>query len=212
MNLFKVLRVLREIASKRDLGPTPAFGEIHIMEAIMLLGSESPIGRLKLSKKLMLGESSARTILKHLKTLGLVEASRRGYSLTRKGKRLYSFIRERILGPIEVEKNTLAFGDFNIAFLVKAAAEAVRLGLEQRDAAVRVGGLGAITLIFKDGRLVMPGVEGCTSEIVEVEKLVKSNFKLEEGDVVILGAGRSLREAELAAKAAVLETLRRLKG
>ncbi|RLI30262.1 MAG: hypothetical protein DRO46_00865 [Candidatus Hecatellales archaeon] len=207
------LKFLSEIASKRDIGPLPAFGEIHVLEAIELLGSEGPIGRVKLSKRLNLGEGSVRTILKHLRLAGLVEGGREGYTLTKKGRKIYNSIHEALSGPVEIPQNSLAFGRFNVAYLVRKAWKGVRYGLEQRDAAIRVGGSGAVTLIYREGRLTIPGArEEYSREIASVEKRISESFTLEEGDVVIIGAGGSRREAELAAKAAALETLRRLEG
>jgi len=209
---LKLLKLLEEMA-RRGGGPLPAFGEIHIMEVIQLLGSESPVGRFKLSQKLRLGEGSTRTILKHLRVRGLVEGTKRGYTLTQKGMKIYSFLRRRVLGPLELPQTSLTFGSYNIAYLVRNAAEAVRLGVEQRDAAIRVGGLGAVTLLFRNGRLVMPGAEESPNEdLLKVQSLLGEAFEFREGDVVLVGIGESRRSAELGAKAALLETLRRLKG
>lgn len=210
---MSLLSILEELTSRREVGPAPAFGEIHVMEVIELLGSESPVGRLKLSQRLKIGEGSTRTILKHLRVRGIVKGTRKGYMLTRKGMKIYGFLQERILGPLELSKTNLAFGEYNVAFLVRGAAEAVKLGLEQRDAAVRVGSLGALTLVYKGRRLTMPGAEKRYSkDLLKVQQLLTEKFGFEEGDVVVVGVGGSKRSAELGAKAALLETLRRLRG
>lgn len=209
---MSLLSILEELTSRREVGPAPAFGEIHVMEVIELLGSESPVGRLKLSQRLKIGEGSTRTILKHLRVRGIVKGTRKGYMLTRKGMKIYGFLQEHILGPLELPKTNLAFGEYNVAFLVRGAAEAVRLGLEQRDAAVRVGSLGALTLVYKGRRLIMPGAEKRYSkDLLKVQQLLTEKFGFEEGDVVVVGVGGSKRSAELGAKAALLETLRRLR-
>jgi predicted transcriptional regulator len=210
---LNLLRILEELTSRREIGPAPTFGEIHVMEVIELLGSESPVGRFKLSQRLKIGEGSARTILKHLRVKGLVEGTRKGYMLTKKGMKIYGFLREHIYGPLELPQTNLAFGEYNVAFLVRKAAGAVRMGLEQRDAAVRAGSLGALTLVYKGGKLTMPGVEeGYGEDLSKVQKLLSEKIGLREDDVVVIGVGRSKRSAELGAKAALLETLRRLKG
>lgn len=206
------LKIVKEVV-RRGTGPTPAFNAIHVVEALELLGSEGPIGRIKLAQKLGLGEASARTILKHLKNLGLVEGSKRGYTLTGRGEKAYRRFKASVSGPFEVEPSSLAFGRYNLAFVVKNASGAVRMGLEQRDAAVKAGSQGALTLIFREDRLLIPGAEECCfEELSTLQRNLAGKLKLEDRDVVVVGVGRSRREAELGGKAAVLETLQRLWG
>lgn len=207
---MNLLEVLEEIASHRDLGPSPAFNEIHVMGALELLGSERRVGRLRLSSRLALGEGSVRTILKHLKAIGLVEGTKKGYALTEKGRRIYGFLKAKVVGPIELPRTSMTFGKSNVAFLVKKAGKNVKRGLEQRDAAIRVGAEGAITLICRSLRLTMPSAEQeYTKDLLEVEKIISEKAGLGEDDVLIIGVGMNRGIAETGAKAAVLDTLRR---
>lgn len=208
MNLIKILD---SVASRKELGPSPTFNQLHVLEALEILGSEGPTGRIKLSRKLGLGEGSARTMLKHMRLAGLIEGARTGYSLTRRGLKIYRYFRENVRGPVSLPKTEITFGDYNVAFLVRDAAKGVKFGVEQRDAAIMVGAQGAVTLICKDGSLVMPGVEGdCLKELPEVRNLLEEKLSPSPGDVIIIGVGESERLAELGAKAAILETLRKL--
>ena len=67
--------------------------------------------------------------------------------------------RKAILG-----KNELTFAEHNVALLVRGRSENVSKGLEQRDAAVRVGTTGAITLVFTDNRLLLPTISKDVAE------------------------------------------------
>ena len=53
---------------------------------------------------------------------------------------------------------SIALGKFNYAVLLKQASFAINSGLEQRDASIKVGALGATTLLYKDYKFIMPGI------------------------------------------------------
>jgi hypothetical protein len=210
---LNIVKILDAVTSRKVLGPTPAFTQLHVMETLEILGSEGTMGRIKISRKLRLGEGSARTMLKHMKKAGLIEGSRLGYGLTRRGLKVYKFFRDNVKGPVNLPKTDITFGSCNVAFLVRKAERSVKYGVEQRDAAIMVGAQGAITLICKDENLLMPGVEEtCLKKLPELENRIKERLKPSTGDVIIIGVSEDQRTAELGAKAAVLETLRKLSG
>ena len=80
------------------------------------------------------------------------------------------------------------------------------LGIEQRDAALIAGALGATTLICKGGGLLIPG----TSEKLdpEINRLILTRLSPGEGDAIIVGSSDDPYLAELGAKSAALELLR----
>jgi hypothetical protein len=93
--------------------------------------------------------------------------------------------------------------------LLKQFSFAIKSGIEQRDSAIKMGALGATTMLFKEGKFVMPdsNYESVKKEPAIHELLMK---KLEpiEGDVIIIGSDDINRQtAELAAKNAALLTL-----
>ena len=53
---------------------------------------------------------------------------------------------------------SIALGKFNYAVLLNQASFAINSGLEQRDASIKVGALGATTLLYKDYKFIMPGI------------------------------------------------------
>ena len=207
---MKPLRTLGKVASKLAPGRAPYFIEAHLVKALKIVDSEGPVGRVRLSKILGLGEGAVRTLVKHLKNEGLIKISRTGIILTDSGKKLSSFLNSRISSETEVPQSSLTVGPFNIAVLVKNVADAIKYGLEQRDAAIKVGASGATTLIFSHGDLVMPGAEDedVFKNIPAIRDVLISKLKPREGDVVIIGSGNDRLTAELGAIAAALETLK----
>ena len=204
------MRTLGKVASKLAPGRAPYFIEAHLVKALKIVDSEGPVGRVRLSKILGLGEGAVRTLVKHLKNEGLIKISRTGIILTDSGKKLSSFLNSRISSETEVPQSSLTVGPFNIAVLVKKVADHIKYGLEQRDAAIKVGASGATTLIFSHGGLVMPGAEGedVFKNIPAIRDVLISKLKPREGDVVIIGSGNDRLTAELGAIAAALETLK----
>jgi len=124
-------------------------------------------------------------------------------------KKTFSDLKSRISEGIEVPKTPLTVGPFNVAVLVRNAADSVKYGIEQRDAAIRAGALGATTLIFRQNRLVMPGIkEDVFQNVRPTLDMLVSAFKPSENDVIIIGSATDKRTAELGAKTAALELLK----
>jgi len=74
--------------------------------------------------------------------------------------------------------------------------------LEQRDAAVRVGAKGAIIIVLKNGKLVIPAVSLDLSKDYPIAfNQITSLMKLEE-DMIIISNADQRREAEYGALAA----------
>jgi len=201
--------VLEKAASKLAPGRTPYFAEAHLVKTLRIIDAEGPVGRVKLSKTLGLSEGAIRTLIKHLENEGLIEVSRTGIVLTNLGKELSSNLKSRVSEAIEIPQSSLTVGQFNMAILIKNASNAIKGGLEQRDAAIKVGALGATTLIFNRGKLNMPLVdEDVFRKVPTIREALISKLKPQENDLIIIGSAKDKLTAELGAVAATLETLR----
>ncbi|MBS7634366.1 hypothetical protein KEJ34_02550 [Candidatus Bathyarchaeota archaeon] len=194
---------LSNLASERAPGPRPSFTVLDVLRFLRILVSSGTIGRGKISKSLSLGEGATRTILKRLVEANLVAKSRNGCSLTSKGRRLWESIESVMPRIVEIGGNELTLAPFNVAVLVRGRVGKVGSGLEQRDAAVMAGAKGAVTIVFKNGRLTIPSVS------VNLERDYPAAFrdimrlmKLEEDDVIIISSADTLRNAEYGALAA----------
>jgi len=207
--MLKSIGILERAAAKLAPGRAPYFIEAHLVKALMTIDAEGPVGRVKLSKTLGLGEGTIRTLIKHFENEGLIKTSKTGIVLTNSGKKLTSSLKSRISKETEVPRSFLTVGPFNVAILIKNAADAIKGGLEQRDAAIKVGALGATTLIYGRGKLNMPLVdEDIFRDYPAIREALISKLKPQENDVIIIGSANSKSNAELAAIAATLETLK----
>jgi hypothetical protein len=193
---------LLQLSGKSSPGRSPRFTEAYVYKALQMIDIYE-LGRKQLSEKLGLGEGTTRTLIKRFLGENLIETSRRGMSLTLKGKNILSSVSQLIIG-LTFPKTSLTVADYNFAVVVKDSFHKVRYGVEQRDAAIMAGAKGASTLVMKDNVLVMPGVDSdVDSDSLEALK----PLGLENGDVVIIGSAESLLLAEIGAYSAALELL-----
>jgi len=203
-----VEKIVRRVAP----GRSPSFTEAHVLKALELLSSGPSVGRKRLGELLGLNEGVTRTLLRHLKEANLIEVMRRGMKLRDEGKRLLAAFSIFISGGTEVPRSQLTLGPQNFALLVRRAGHHVRDGVEQRDAALKAGALGATTLVFDGERLTLPGMQEIPSRAEEVYDLLLSRLNPRKGDAIIIGTAVDILSAELGAKTAALELLKSMKG
>jgi len=206
---LKPLQTIEDAARKIAPGRAPYFVEVHVAKVLLVISSQGPVGRVNLAKALRLGEGSIRTLIRHLEKAELIETSKEGLVLTAAGKKLASSLKSMISEAMEVPKSGLTVGAFNMAILVRGSAGFVRSGLEQRDAAIKVGAQGATTLIFNRGKLTMPSTnEDVLRKLPEMGDVLISQLKPQENDMIVIGSADDRLTAEFGAIAAALETLK----
>lgn len=200
-NKFKQL--LEKIAKEKAPGPAPTFSVLHLLHAIEL-AAEKPIGRIKLAEELKIGEGVARTIIDRLKEAGLVSTSKTGCNLTMKGQKLWDEYRKIIQKKVEIGRCELIKAKHNFAVLAKNCGHKISTGMEQRDAAVKIGAKGAVTIIFKDGRLMIPAVcEDFSRDYPSAAKQIAMLLQPEENDVIVICGADTLELAKYGTTAAV---------
>ena len=197
-------KILEEIMQESAPGPRPAFGTIHLLRAILLIGKEAPIGRKNLSVKLSLGAGSVRTLIQRLKNNKLICERKHGCDLTETGSKLCLILMSRISETMVIEAGRLSLGRWNVAILVRGVAGKISAGLEQRDAAIKIGATGANTIIYSSGKFIVP--RGCTDCAAEYPDntwdRLRTNLSPNDGDVIIVSGGPSHAIAENGALAA----------
>ncbi|MFA5365293.1 MAG: DUF4443 domain-containing protein [Candidatus Bathyarchaeia archaeon] len=203
---LKILDVVEKVTRKIAPGPTPSFNEAHVVKVLELVSSNETVGRIRLSKELSLGEGTTRTLLKHLKNEGITQSSRSGIKFTDTGAKLFSDLQSRLSEGVDVPSSPLTVGAFNIAILVKDTAKTVKSGMEQRDAAIKSGALGATTLVFRNNKLSLPTGEEAISKDMHDELILQ--FHPAEDDVIIVGSAENKEAAEIGAKMAALKLLK----
>jgi hypothetical protein len=208
------VKVLTKIASRYAPSRMLSFELVHVFKAFQLLDKSEHVSRTLLCQELALGEGSVRTLLKHLKMQNLVKSTNGGTWLTEKGKALSSELLHSIPSETIMSKCSVALGRFNYAVLLRNYDFAIKSGIEQRDAAIKIGALGATTMIYSDNKIIMPGAYGNNNnnnslqEEPHVINLLIDRLKPEDNDVIIIGSdNESLRIAEFAAKNAALITI-----
>ena len=206
---MEALRVIEKVSSRIAPGRAPSFIEAHVIKALEAISVGNSVGRKKLSEIVGLGEGATRTLVRHLRSEGLIEVSKYGIALSKFGEKLFSNLKSRISKEIEIPKSPLTLGPFNVAILIRNAAGLVKNGIEQRDAAIKAGALGATTLVFSHNKLAMPRVsEGIFQNIQPIRDMLISRLKPSENDVIIIGSANKKQAAEFGAKRAAFELLK----
>lgn len=186
---------LKKLIDKRASYSVP-----YIIKTLFLVEKE-PQGRFKLMKELDLGEATVKTLLKNLVKGNLLKSTKRGVALSTSGKKLIGKIKNKMSYPIKIDAGKytdsgLYKTKFDSAILVKNAAKKIRLGIEQRDAAVKAGAIGATTLIQKNGKIIFPSK---SLDVGEFGNYLKKYFEIKDGDVIVICSATSYKIAEFAA-------------
>ncbi len=206
--MHNVVRLLGKVAQRYYPSRVLSFEPAHIFKVLQMIDMSTKASRALLIDELGLGEGSIKTLVKHLKMNGLVATSKSGMTLTSKGKALFSKLKEVIPAEADIKESSITIGRANHAILVKGLSNDIGSGIEQRDAAIKIGALGATTLVFRDNKLFTSDKsydipikdQTLTSEVIK-------KLQPENGDVVIVASAENKKTADLAAKRAALETI-----
>jgi hypothetical protein len=203
------IKTLQEISSRYAPSRILSFDITHVYKTLQLIETRGHISRDLLCKELNLGEGSIKTLVKHLMMQNMIETSNAGTKMSDKGKKFFAELHSCIPAECEIPKCSIAIGKFNHAILLRALGYAIRLGIEQRDAVIKAGGIGATTLLFRKGKFVMPSshIDSLRKE-PKIHKLLIEELNPEHDDVVIIASSdEDGRIAELSAKSAALSTV-----
>lgn len=205
---MEFITIVDSLTGKVSRGRPPAYTHAHVLKAFETIGDRRQVGRQQLAMILGLGEGTVRTLIKKIRGQNLVSVSKGGITLTKSGVELLSELRSWMVSR-EVPETVIAFGSMNYATLVKQAAEKVAIGVEQRDAAIKAGAEGATTLIFNGNRLNMPGL--AVDLDASLVSFILDQLRPETNDVVIVGFADNQLSAEMGARTAALELVRKIK-
>ncbi|MDE1863503.1 MAG: hypothetical protein KGI33_11415 [Thaumarchaeota archaeon] len=206
--MHNVVKLLDKVSQRYYPSRMLTFEPAHIFKVLQVIDSNSKASRATLIGELGLGEGSIKTLVKHMKMNYLIETSKAGMRLTNKGKALFSKISDATPSETEIEECSITLSRFNHAILVKGLAGEVGSGIEQRDAAIKIGALGATTLVFRENSLFTS--DRSNDRPIKDQKLVgliSEKLRPENGDVVIIASAGDRKTADLAAKRAALETI-----
>ena len=205
----------------------PTFEKVHVILALFIFAeNREGIGRYRLQKELLIGEGTAKSLIKKLnKDISFImvttETKRKGHILTQEGidylqriKKIIPIIKEcetSLLKEIIIEAERI----FTYFCLVKNALNKITDGVSQRDAAIKIDGSGATCLVYNGEKLVFPSKKPLIN--IEADMIVNDSLyrffksglslesvKLEKNDVIAIGSGDSPQKARLATLSAAL--------
>ena len=203
---LQTVEALRKVVIARYVGPSPAFSELHVLRALFLIGEKGSMGRAALAQSLGIGQGMVRTLIQRLRSAGMVTVEPGGCVLTKKGGKVYAGFRQNMSLPQKIDAGKLAVDRHSAAILLRNAGGKMKLGIEQRDAAVRAGATGATTIVFRDGKFLIPtSSEDSEKEFAnKVWGEIRVIFAPKHNDVIIVCSAKSQREADYGGLAAAL--------
>jgi len=178
------------------VGNIPNFTKIDVLRCFLRFNKN--IGRKELAKDLELGEGTTRTILEILKSKKLLDSTKKGHFLSKKGSEALSHIYELISYPKNIKVQDIYPGLNKVGIVVKNASTLKGL-YRLRDIAVKNGADGAITLKFEN-KLYAP-----ESDYEQNYKELESYFDFKNNDVLVIAFSKEKRHAENGALAIAIE-------
>ncbi|MEW5936337.1 MAG: DUF4443 domain-containing protein [Candidatus Thermoplasmatota archaeon] len=185
-------------------GAPPTFELHHLLRALYLICDHERLGRKRLAELLQIGEGTCRGVLGVLRGRGLITVGQRGIALSAEGR---EFIDSLPIAHGRVDLNKLALARFTHAIALRDHARFVRTGIEQRDDAVGAGAVGATALVCRRGRLHFPDGTALAEQFLEDEMVLVATFRPMDGDLILLGYGRTEESAGMGAFAAAAGVL-----
>ena len=208
MHVHTYAKVLEKVASRYAPSRLLSFDEVHVFMALQLIHAHGHASRTALQKELALGSGAVRTIVKHMKMNGLIQTSNGGTKMTAKGRGIWGGLAASMPAEMPMPRSSISLGRYNYAVLLRDLGFAIKSGIEQRDAAIRIGGTGATMLLCGDGGFFMQDSrEDPLKKEGGLKKELLEKLRPADGDAVIIGGADSGKAAELAAKSAALATI-----
>jgi hypothetical protein len=206
----------------------PSFELVHVILALFLFEeNKEGIGRYRLQKELSIGSGTAKSLIKKLnEDLNFIKVLTednviKGHILTDIGLKFLVKIKKKF--PLISKGDSLEMKDILIESegkksyfcFVRNSIDKITYGIEQRDAAIKIGGDGATCLLYNGEELIFPSytLNKSETEKVPVEYRVfkyissviqNTGSQLQKNDVIIIGLGETEEFARLATLNAAL--------
>lgn len=178
------------------VGNIPNFTKIDILRCFLRFNKN--IGRQELARELELGEGTVRTILNTLKSKNLLDSTKKGHFLSKKGHDTLNQVYKMISLPKNITIQNIYPNFKKIGVLIKNISKVKEL-YKLRDIAVKNGADGALILRFEN-RLYAPESD-YKQDYTELEKY----FNFDNNDLLVIAFSNEKRNAEIGALAVVIE-------
>ncbi|EHP68419.1 hypothetical protein MetMK1DRAFT_00028520 [Metallosphaera yellowstonensis MK1] len=174
-----------EETTRPKQGNRPSYDEAHVVWALNLIGSEPPLGRLSLMKRLGLGEASVKTMLKRLRESGLIKVDRvGGAELTDKGKSIV----EEWKRDVTISTSTInSLGWDGVKVVIRKGERLVtRLGvINLRDSIIRLGAEAVLIVVkTQTGVEIPPKTEEFTIRSL-LDEVKRDTEYVSPGDLIV---------------------------
>lgn len=205
----------------------PSFELVHVILALFIFKENMEgIGRYRLQKELAIGSGTTKSLITKLNenlnfiTVLTDENLIKGHILTKDGLEFVKKVKQSIPmlkpGDSSILKDIIikSEAEFSYFCLVRDAIDKITNGIDQRDAAIKIGGMGATCLLYNGKDLIFPP-QNEKDQIKVEDHVIKyiysviqnSDSQLKENDVFIIGLGKNPETARLAALNAALTIL-----
>jgi len=178
------------------VGNIPNFTKIDILRCFLRFQKNT--GRQEIAKDLELGEGTVRTVLEILKSKKLLDSTKKGHFLSKRGEDMLNQIYEILSKPRSVAMHHIYPNLKKIGVIVRSASNLKEI-YKLRDIAVKNGADGALILRF-ESRLYAP-----ESDYEQDYKELEKSFEVKNGDILVVAFSNSKRSAENGALAIAVE-------
>lgn len=189
-------------------GPLPQLTPLQLLNALVLIEREGPLGRRALAQALEINDGVARGLLERLAEQKIIFVKKEaGVQLSEEGKKnLHKFLRQLSIKKIlPLEDSDLVRSPAAIGVLLTRAYRPGITGIAQRDEAIKAGADGSITIAVQSGKLTIPPENKNIGEIAPKDNArLYEEFNPSDNDLIIIGFGKDSGRALAGALAAVL--------
>jgi hypothetical protein len=180
---------------------------LQLLDALVLIEREGPVGRRALSETLQLNDGVVRGLLERLAESKLALVSAQGVQLSKMGKESFRKLLRQlsIKKIISLEKSDLVTAHSAMGVHVRKAYRPGMTGIVQRDEAIKAGADGSITVAVLGKKLAIPPDNKSIAELAPKENArLRNELEPTDKDVIIIGFGKDSGRALAGALAAVL--------
>jgi len=192
-------------------GPLPQLTPLQLLNALVLIEREGPVGRRVLAQTLQINDGIARGLLERLAEQKLISVTETGVHLSPEGKKnLHKLLKQLLVKKILVldESDLVKSGAAVGVHLARAYRSGIT-GIAQRDEAIKAGAQGSVTIAVQEGNLMIPPDNKNLADLAPKENSrLNSEFNPSDNDLIIIGFGKDSARALAGALAAVLSLQR----
>jgi len=185
---------------------------LQLLNALVLIEREGPLGRRALSHALHIKDGIARGLMERLAESKVVSVTESGVQLSKLGKQsLHKLLRQlSIKKVVPLPESDLVIGSQAMSIHAIGGYRTGMTGITQRDEAIKAGAEGTITVAAIGRKLVIPPDNKTLADLAPKENArLRNEFKPSDKDLVIIGFGKDQSRALAGALAAVLSLQQR---